>query len=210
MTTPRRATIASLVLAAAVLITISMPTAASAHDGIVSSTPEAESTVNEVLESVSMTFSNELMDLGTDASGFAIQVVGPDARFYNLGCVSLDGAIATTDVALGVPGIYQVIWQVVSSDGHRTSDTFSFVYRPDVETETATGADTAPCVTASTPEPVNPDEASEGPSPLWLLAVALIFGILACVAVGIVVLGPRRSHKAASTDDAANTPEVSS
>ncbi|MBF4634572.1 copper resistance protein CopC [Agreia pratensis] len=113
---------AALVLAGA--------SSASAHDALESSTPAAGEVVTADPTVVSLTYSDELITLGGDTSAFAIQVTDASGAFHENGCVVVDGTVASTGVALGDPGTYTATWQVVSSDGHPTSGSYTFEYQP--------------------------------------------------------------------------------
>ncbi|MFD3446406.1 copper resistance protein CopC [Microbacteriaceae bacterium 4G12] len=116
---------------------------ASAHDALSSATPEADSTVTEALTTVALGFSDDLLALGGDTNSFAIQVLDEGDRHYESGCVAVNGAQATTEVASGPAGTYEVLWQVVSSDGHPTSGSYTFTYEPS-EPGPQSGQATAP------------------------------------------------------------------
>ncbi|SKA99418.1 hypothetical protein SAMN06295879_2796 [Agreia bicolorata] len=103
---------------------------ASAHDALESSTPAAGEVITTDPTVVSLTYSDELITLGGDTSAFAIQVTDASGAFHENGCVVVDGLVASTGVALGDPGTYTVTWQVVSSDGHPTSGSYTFEYQP--------------------------------------------------------------------------------
>lgn len=195
----------SAVVAAALAIglVIGVPAPAAAHDGLVSSSPAADSTVTAPLESVSLTFGDELLDIGDSNGAFAIQVVGPDELFYNRACVQRDGATASTAVALGESGAYVVTWQVISSDAHVTSDTFDFVYEKPADAAAAAGAATAACRTGG----INPaaeggddgsgaaDEA-RGVTGIWIVGGALV-AFLVGRAIVVAVIGARRRRNEA-------------
>lgn len=154
---------ASFVVVAAVLA----PAPSWAHDNIVSSTPGAGTTVDTELSAVSLTFSAELLDIGDSGGAFAIQVIGPDELYYNLECVERDGPTASTAVALGESGTYRVLWQVISSDGHPTSDSFEFTYDAPETASAAEGVDVAPCIPGAAaaedePEAADPPDGTEG------------------------------------------------
>lgn len=112
-----------------------------AHDGLTSSSPTADATVSTELTSVDLGFSNDFIQLGSYSPAFAIQITGPDGRFYNTDCVVLAPSAISTSAALGESGTYSVLWQVISSDGHPTSDTFTFTY---VKPDTVTAAEGSP------------------------------------------------------------------
>jgi len=104
---------------------------ASAHDRLVGSTPAADATVTAEPGSIALDFSEDLLALDAQASGFAIQVVNAsDGSFHEDGCVTIDGSTATSRIALGTAGTYQVTWRAVSSDSHPIDGTYSFTYAP--------------------------------------------------------------------------------
>ncbi len=119
-----------VVVGTSVLLALSTATPASAHDALETAAPAADSTVTETLSGVSLGFTEDLLVIGDDASGFAIQVTDEDDRHYESGCVTLDGPTAGTQIAPGPAGTYEVVWQVVSSDGHPTSGSYTFTYSP--------------------------------------------------------------------------------
>ncbi|SDZ53106.1 copper resistance CopC family protein [Herbiconiux ginsengi] len=104
--------------------------AATAHDALESSSPAAGDSLTTDPGLVTLGFSDELITLGADTSGFAIQVVDSEGLHYESGCVSVQGSSIDTPIALGLAGGYVVLWQVVSSDGHPTSGQYEFDYEP--------------------------------------------------------------------------------
>ncbi|WP_241992891.1 copper resistance CopC family protein [Cryobacterium frigoriphilum] len=119
---------------------------ASAHNYLVSSSPEAGAVVMQQPGVISVTTNDALLDLDGTGAGSAIQVSGPsDAPlYYGDGCVSVAGATAETSAELGAAGEYTVTWQVVSTDGHPISDTFTFDWQPASGQALAEGVATAP------------------------------------------------------------------
>jgi methionine-rich copper-binding protein CopC len=122
------ALVATVLLGAA--FALAGASSASAHDALESSTPAAGEVVTVDPTTVSLTYSDELITLGGDNGAYAIQVTDAPGGFHENGCVAVDGAVASTGVALGDPGTYTVTWQVVSSDGHPTSGSYTFEYQP--------------------------------------------------------------------------------
>ncbi|MCJ1702023.1 copper resistance protein CopC [Rathayibacter festucae] len=141
--TRRLAGRAAIATAVMLLLGVAAATPAAAHDSVLESSPAPDATAAEVT-SVSLTFNDTLLDLGGTNTAFAIQVIGPDGRYYSEGCVALDGSSVSVPAALGAAGEYEVLWQVVSSDGHPTSDSYTFDYAPDAATPAAEGTETAP------------------------------------------------------------------
>lgn len=139
---------AGVVVAVAGLALAATP--ASAHNYVVGSTPAAGAVVTAQPGRVSITTNDNLLDLAGDGAGSAMQVSGPtDApRFYGTGCATVFGPTLETEVQLGQPGEYTVVWQTVSTDGHSISDTFTFTWQPDPSQVLAAGSATAPtCAT---------------------------------------------------------------
>jgi copper resistance protein C len=208
MSTFARRPLTGLVVAIATVALIFATAApAQAHDGLIDSSPADGSTVTTQLESVSLTFSDELLDLGSSGGAFVVQVVGPNGRFYNLDCVQRDGATASTAVALGESGTYKVLWQVVSSDGHPTSDTFEFSYDRPAEVEAAAGSPTAPCFptgpggsTGDKSVDTDPDAAGDSRTitGIWVAGGALV-GFLLLAAIIVAVIGARSRRRSAQT-----------
>lgn len=195
-----RRTSLSLGISAAVLaVAFGTPTPAWAHDGLVTSTPEAGSTIDTELDSVTLTFSDDLLDIGDANGAYAIQVIGPDDLYYNLDCVERDGRTASTSVALGESGDYRVLWQVISSDGHPTSDSFEFTYAAPETATAAIGSDIAPC-TPGDPTDEDPDTTADADdadggsiSPL-LFGGGAILVILIATAIAVAVLRPKNTR----------------
>ena len=201
-----RPTLLGIGTTAAVLAAVlAAPTAAWAHDGLVSSTPEAGSTVDTELDAVSLTFSDELLDIGDSNGAYAIQIIGPDELYYNLECVERDGRTASTSVALGESGDYQVIWQVISSDGHPTSDSFEFTYEAPETAVAAIGSEVAPCIPGGPADNEGDASADAGDGGAGSITPLLFGGgavlvILIAAAIAIAVLRPKNTRRG---DDAA-------
>ena len=104
-----------------------------AHDELVDSTPSAGETLTALPEAFSITMNEDLLDLDDKGSGFGILVQDAEGRYYGDGCVAVDGPTMSADAVLGAAGEYTFIWQVVSSDGHPTSDEFTFEWAPDTD-----------------------------------------------------------------------------
>jgi methionine-rich copper-binding protein CopC len=104
---------------------------ASAHDSLASATPGDGDSITADPGSVVLGFSDELLvQPGGTTDGFAVQIVDSEGLHYESGCVTLDGSSVAAPIALGDAGGYQVLWQVVSSDGHPTSGQYGFDYEP--------------------------------------------------------------------------------
>ncbi|WP_210479389.1 copper resistance CopC family protein [Naasia sp. SYSU D00948] len=178
-------------------LALGAPTAAAAHDSLTGSSPSAESTV-ETVDEIELTFSNVLLELGANQRSTAIQV-RQDDRYFETGCPVLSDRTVSAPVALGGAGDYEVIWQVVSSDGHPTSGTYTFTYAPAEGTPAAEGSASPACSKAAAE--------SGGQEDVLLLGAAA--AVVALAAVGVLVavlLSRRRSASAARAEDAAPSP----
>jgi methionine-rich copper-binding protein CopC len=129
---------------------------ASAHNYLVSSTPAEGEVLTALPEQFIITTNDDLLNLGADAGGFALQVQDADGLYYGDGCVVVAGPSMTASAALGEAGAYLMTWQVVSIDGHTVSGEIPFTWTPDDAGESSDGRATAPVcgeVVEEEPEP---------------------------------------------------------
>lgn len=160
---------------------------ASAHDELVDSTPIAGETLTALPDQFSITMSEDLLDLDDQGSGFGILVQDAAGLYYGDGCVTVDGPTMSADAVLGEPGEYTFIWQVVSSDGHPTSEQFTFTWAPNESFEAAAGsADAGDCNGQYLRGGVAATESEQPPS------VALSVGVLLVIAALLVFVLRRR------------------
>jgi methionine-rich copper-binding protein CopC len=136
---------------------------AQAHDSLLETAPAAGASTSEV-SGILLTFTDNLLNLGGESNAFAIQVIGPDGRYYSDGCTTLTGPTITAPAALGGAGEYQVLWQVVSADGHPISETYTFDYAPAAGTPAADGAADAPVCGEDAPEQGADTTADDSPA----------------------------------------------
>lgn len=132
---------------------------------MVSSSPSKGETVTDPIQTVSMTFSDDLLDF----AGMTAQMTVTDDNdgHHESGCVTIDGSSVSTDVALGEAGEYTVDWSVVSSDGHATSGRYTFDWQPSMPTATTSAMTSSPVCGAAWSGSAQPTEQgldSETPS----------------------------------------------
>jgi len=133
-------------LAALIALAAVLPaSAASAHSALVESSPAAESTVTAELAEVTLTFNEEVLDLGGAGSSSTVEVTDAAGLHYEAGCAASDVRTVALPVALGAAGEYTVAFSVVSADGHRVEDAFAFTYQPPAGAAAASGYPTAGC-----------------------------------------------------------------
>ena len=139
--------LSSLLLAAGIVL--STASSAAAHDSIVSATPEADATIGVVPQEISLTFSGEILTVG---SAVVIEVITPGGQNLATEQPQIDGTTVTQALTGDQePGLYTVRWRVVSSDGHPISDEYTYTLESAaIPDNTPTPAPTA---TEHTPEP---------------------------------------------------------
>jgi methionine-rich copper-binding protein CopC len=191
---------AAAVIAAGALLALAAPLAASAHDTLVSSTPSAGSTITSLPDAFSVTMNEPLADLTGSGSGFAIEVRDAAGAYYGDGCFTIADATLATAAALGAPGNYTLLWQVVSADGHIASGEFGFTWAPAGGAIASPGSATLP-VCGATADPTAPATplaipAKQAHADADLSNVLWIGGVIGAVLVaGLVtflMLGRRR------------------
>lgn len=149
----------------------------------VSETYPADTATESVVDAITVTANEELLDLGGGA-GFVFSVTDSDGHFYGDGCVIVDGTSATMPVRLGPAGEYTVAYRIVSADGHPIEGGWSFSYAPDANATTGEaflelpvcGEERTPVVN-ETPEPAPTDEGIESAEPAETFDVIPFIGI---------------------------------
>ena len=172
-----------------VALALTAPLSASAHDSLVSSDPAADAGVTTALSDVTLTFSGTPLNLGEGQRSNAVEV-RHDGRNYETDCVALSDKNVTVPVALGGAGSYEVIWQVVSSDGHPVSGSYTFDYTPPAGAEQAEGSPTPAC--AATAASSGGAAAAGASDDTILITAAVGIGALAVVGVVVAILFGRR------------------
>ncbi|MEN2740250.1 copper resistance CopC family protein [Microbacterium sp. X-17] len=186
-----------VVAAAVAALVLLAPQAALAHDYIVQTDPADGQSVTSLTE-IALTFNGAPI---AQPGANLVEVVGPDGRYYETACPTLAGTDVTTPVTPGAAGTYQVIWRIVSSDGHPVSGQYSFQYAPPAGSAAAAGAATPVCAPAgaATPAPTEADT-SGAVGGVWL-GVGIGAAVTIAVAVGAWFLIRRPSS---SEDDSAD------
>ncbi|WP_439690415.1 copper resistance CopC family protein [Curtobacterium sp. SP.BCp] len=178
---------------------------ASAHNYMIASTPKVDGTLTSLPKAFEITTNDKLLDIGGSNAGFAYRIVGPDGKYYEDGCLDVDGPSMTTKAALGSSGKYTVEWQIVSADGHTVSDEYTFTWKAPSGFSPASGASEPPtCATASGESSEAPTNGTASGSGDSATTDALFIGAGGVVLVGAVVavlLLLRRRPAASSPDD---------
>lgn len=176
------------------------PAAASAHDRLTGSSPEADSTVDTLPAELTLTFSANLID-GPNAT--QIEVTAADGRAAHAGEPVVSGQTVTVPLIAEAPaGVYQVVWRVVSSDTHPISGEFSFEVRTSTETVPVPSAEPTPELPPT--QIPNPTEGTPADGESFLRNLPLILGGIAVAALGgalIAFLLARARRGGKSTSD---------
>ncbi|MEZ3160910.1 copper resistance protein CopC [Microbacterium sp. BWT-B31] len=176
---------------------------AAAHDELISATPAADSSVEGLPTEVRLAFSGVLSaEQGAtevavlDAAGASIASGAPVVQ-DNTVTQALDAASAAT-------GVVQVLWKVVSSDGHPISGEYSFTVTAapaPTPTETST-AEPAPTAEPESPQPTEtvtsapaPGEAASSSNP-WPWVIGIVVAVLVLGAVSYLVASRVRRDRA--------------
>ncbi|GAA2097670.1 MULTISPECIES: copper resistance CopC family protein [Brevibacterium] len=121
---PAGAALAALFL---MLFGLTLSTAASAHDQLVSSSPADGDELASQPEWLELEFSGNVQEIGSE-----IRVIGPDDADVSAGEITIEGRTLSSALPdnLG-PGEYTVQWRVVSEDSHPIDGSFSFTIGDD-------------------------------------------------------------------------------
>ncbi|MGH3690780.1 MAG: copper resistance protein CopC [Microbacterium sp.] len=191
--TPVRRIAVGLTLGAIATLLVAAP--ASAHDQLISSTPAADEQLAAPPESITMTFSGELLVLDESLTGAVVLVVDASGKDWVAGDATVEGRTVTASLAPGMPTAgYQVRWQVVSEDGHPIAGVVPFTIGDAAPMEMATTA-TAPETPSGSTE--QSDQTAESGSAYRVLLIGA-GGAAVAVLVFVLVRFLRRPRTAAA------------
>jgi methionine-rich copper-binding protein CopC len=112
-----------------------LPNSAEAHAGVVSTFPSQDEVVTVMPTEIKIVFSEELMTI-TDKEINTISLIHFDGPPVEINDVRVSGATLSANVPSGdyESGIYKVRYRIVSADGHKVSDSFTFSLNAPVTT----------------------------------------------------------------------------
>lgn len=187
------------IAAAAVLLTAAP---AAAHDQLIESDPAASSTVDAVPEQIVLTFSADVL---TDEGATVVEVTDATGTRVDEGDAVVAGPTVTQ--ALTVPaepnGDFEVVWKVVSSDGHPISGEYTFTVAGATPTPTPTPTETATTAPTTEPSPTAtavapPADEGSASGAVWPWVAGAI--LLVAVAAAVTYLLVSRSRRAAQQE----------
>jgi methionine-rich copper-binding protein CopC len=174
-----RQTLITLSLAAAALL--APISAASAHDILTGTNPQAGETVEEMPDALELTFSNNPLALGS-----VVAVQDTDGQNWAVGEVNIVDKTVTQAISPDAPaGDYTVTWRVVSSDSHPIEGTFEF-------TATAGGDGQAPEPVESAADGTNDAEATAADQAFPIGPIVLVAAAILVVVAAIAVVVRRK------------------
>ena len=155
-----------------ILALLMVPVNANAHAGVVATAPVQDQVLMSMAREISIQFSEELLTIeNQDVNTISLtELDGPAIELEN---VTVDGAFLKAEIPIGdyPPGTYEVNYRIVSADGHKVSDSFTFSLN-------------APAVTAT----AAPVEDGDGVIPLPIVAAIAII----LIAGGFLVFRARK------------------
>lgn len=192
------------VLVAAAL-SVGLPSVAFAHNVVDSRDPAADSVVTESPVTISISTNDEFLDTGGVSRGFALVAQDAAGLYYGDGCVTITERTMSATIDLGGPGVYSVLYQFISADGHTLQESYEFVFEPAPSHVPATGLTDPPVCGEVAEEPAASEDTPEliAPAPVdatpvganesvsLIPTVAGVF-VLVIVLIGLGVSGLRK------------------
>ncbi|HEU0257006.1 MAG TPA: copper resistance CopC family protein [Microbacteriaceae bacterium] len=165
----------------------------------VSWSPAPGSTVSTAVKTITVTFDRDIAGLPGRTGGLQLEVVGPNVgkQHFEAACPKIENRSVVVPVALGGPGSYRIIYQVVTADGQIASGEGQFDYEPAGPVVAADGAAAPVCVDGRvTAGPSTPATTQSGDDSSAVL-LGVVAGAIVLALGGMIVAGrrgrPRRS-----------------
>jgi len=199
-------TVLATVLLMALTVLWGAASPAAAHDELVSTDPPAGAELTALPEALTLTFSAEL--LGGDEAN-QVQVTDAAGTTLTDGPAVVAGTTLTQALAGDASGSIQVVWRVVSSDGHPISGEFTFTVTPPVPAETPTATpepiETAQPTPSAEPSPaatpISEEDAAGAADPLPWIVGAIVLVVVIGLVLYLLVIRPRRARTGSGTRD---------
>ncbi len=185
----KKTLVATVAIAISIALVLSFPSAAQAHDELVSTSPAADASLQTPPTSVVLTF--EASPLRGTTKIIAKSASGTRV---DLGDPSVNGAIATVAWPATAPNdSYTISWRNVGSDGHALDGTFSFSYVGGASASASPSpASPEPSMSSDGVEPVKPKVTSTDNTVLEIVGIILILIVIITV---IAIIMRRRSSE---------------
>jgi methionine-rich copper-binding protein CopC len=164
-------------------ITLAAAGPAQAHDDLLGSFQDADSTVAVSPDEITLSFSGELI---SDMQSAVIEVTAPGGENIATDAPTVSGTTITQHLEPNPPdGAFTVLWRVVSGDGHPISGEYTYTVEPiqsDASTPGAGATEQAPEPSITSAETTTNTGGSE---PFGGVALLPILAVL----TGVIILG---------------------
>jgi len=184
-------------LALALGLAIAIPSPAAAHSDLLSQTPGDGEAIETAPASVLLEYNEDIID-----AGIVVQVNDAQGQNWSTGAPVVIGRQVEQPVDASAPaGDYDVIWRVVSADGHPIEGAFPFTVTtgppvPTSEPEPVPTETDTPSPSASEPDPTaTPAVASDEGNDSTALVIGLTLVAIALPFVGIAVVRAIRKRR---------------
>lgn len=117
----------SILSFALISLSIATPTAAFAHAGVVATSPAQDAVLTSMPTNISVEFTDDLLTIsGEKVNSISLTLL--DGPPVDLTDVIVDGRTISATILEGnyEAGTYEVFYTIVSADGHKVSDSYSF------------------------------------------------------------------------------------
>lgn len=181
----------------AVLATVMSAAPAFAHDRLVSASPAENESLDAAPTEVVLEFSGEILDTGS-----LVRVTNANGDSVTRGELVLNGRTVTQPLTADLPtGQYQIVWRVVSEDGHPITDKYQFAIGEPVKAMVDADADenntNAAESDADTQDTVTTQGGTEND---WLrIAGVALIGAFAAVGIYATVLALKKRNNTNNT-----------
>ena len=165
---------------------------AAAHDEVLSTSPEQGAVLESAPEQIELSYSGEIMDIGHQ-----VLVTGPEGQSVTEGPLERDGSQVVQPLAEtgSEEGTYQVVWRVVSSDGHPIEGTYTYEVGDGAAPSLSSTPTDAPTDGSDSSAQAQDAAAQEDSGGLSGWAVGATVVVLALAVIGLLGLMSRRRRK---------------
>jgi methionine-rich copper-binding protein CopC len=109
------------------LAVLLVPVNANAHAGVVGTSPTQDQVLTSMPKEIAVTFSEELLTIANQEIN-TLSLNAFDGPPVELGEIKISGTTLSATIPAGeyASGVYEVTYRIVSADGHKVSDSFTF------------------------------------------------------------------------------------
>lgn len=167
-----------LVLLASLGVLLAFPASATAHDVLEKMTPAEGTTVEQLPDRVTMTFSDQPLSIGLQ-----VVVRGPAGNVAD-GAPTIEGRTVSQSLLPTAPGgDYTVLFRVTSTDGHPISGSYAFHATVGLDGSTATAGPTVAAAVPDAPDVAAAKESQFVPVLLSIVGSVILLGLAALIVV---------------------------